>query len=363
MKINRRTFLLGTASLCLFPLSQSKTFGASEFSPFSFAYITDVYLANKISDTYRLTQESQLFLQDIVKQLNEHPVDFVVFGGDQVENIGKDQANWDLFLDVLQGLNMPWSFVLGEHDVSDLNATNKFKTYGSDWRARGIETNKSYWSHNPVKNVHIIGLDSSVPNSSIGHISDEQIAWLKEDLETHKNDFSIVFCHHPLLPPPPYDAGPPWDEYVVDNGATLREILGETNNVRMVLNGHVHVSKVQQEKNIYHISNPSLTVYPCTYRIFKVTPQTITMETYSVSFPALIKRAKKAIENYPLAYKYDSNDPDEFASVAEGKREDNNALLSLAIGKNMTIQVMDKKKVKKKKKKKEKKTNGEQNRK
>ncbi|HEY9776644.1 MAG TPA: metallophosphoesterase [Planktothrix sp.] len=330
--INRREFLFGLASVICLGLPKSARASAGLFEPFSFAYVTDAHLISGVHDSYIMLQESQLFLQDVVKQLNEQKLDFVLFGGDQVERPGENDNNWQLFLDVVQSLSAPWTFVLGEQDVSGPRVVDKMHTYGLDWKGKGIETSTPYWSQSPLSGVHLIGLDTSRPNIPTGQLSAEQLDWLKNDLAKNTRLFTIVCSHHPLLPPPPFDGGPPWDDYIVPNGANAREILGSSKYVRLVLNGHVHMSKVQQERDIWYVSNPSLAVYPCAFRIFHVTPDDITVETYQVQFPALIKRGFQLLASSPLAFKYSEKKPESFCWLAEGSRLDQSAELSLAPG-------------------------------
>jgi hypothetical protein len=279
-----------------------------------------------------MLQESQLFFQDVVKTLNAEKLDFVMFGGDQVETPGADDAHWQLFLDVAQTLNVPWSFVLGEADVSGKRFIDKMRTYGPDWKGKGINTSNPYWSQSPLPGVHLIGLDTSKPNVPTGELTNEQLDWLKSDLAANTGKFTIVFSHHPLLPPAPFDGGPPWDDYIVPQGANARELLGSSKYVRLALSGHVHVSKIQQERDIWYIANPSLSVYPCGFRLFTVTPDQITVETYQVAYPALVKKARQILSSSQLAFKYNAAKPDTFAEVVEGSRLDQNALLPLASG-------------------------------
>ncbi len=331
--VSRRKFLLGLAGLpFLGALSQPAAEAVVPFQPFSFAYLTDVHLVNGLPDSYKLTQESQLFLQEVVKQLNGAKVDFVVFGGDQVEGVGKEQVNWQLFLDIVQGLNPPWSFVLGEADLIG-ETVHKMRTFGPDWKGRGIETEHPYWSLNPVPDVHIVGLDSSIPNTTAGGINEEQLTWLKEDLQKNKKYFTIIFCHHPLLPPPPFDGGPPWERYVIPDGASVREVIAPFSQVRLVISGHVHVNKVQKEADVWHVSSSSLDVYPCQFKIFKVDATSITMETWQVPFPALVKKGRKTLDESNLAFDYNRQHPDQLAVLNEGLPVDRDAILPLAPGK------------------------------
>jgi len=334
-QITRRTLLFGMAgvatSLCLpVNFANAKTF---QFEPFSFAYVADVHLVNGVPDSFKLTQESQLFLQNAIKQINELGVDFVVFGGDQVETPGNDDKNWNLFLDIAQGLSMPWYFVLGERDVSGIVPADKIKTYGPDWKRRDLKADLSYWSFDYSPGVHLIGLDTSKANSDEGVLAQEQLTWLQSDLNDSKNKFTIVFSHHPLLAPQPFDSGPPWDRYLVPQGASAREILNSSNGVRLVVNGHIHTSKIQRERDIWYVSSPSLDVYPCEFRTFRINPENIEVESYQVDYPALVKKAKSELATSRMAFDYSSGRPATFLSIADGEHLDQIACLPIASGK------------------------------
>lgn len=330
--VSRRTFLFSLAAVTCFGLAPKEARAASSFTPFAFGYVTDVHMVHGKPDSYLQLQESQLFLQDVVKQLNQEKLDFVIFGGDQVETPGKDETNWQLFVDVAQGLTMPWSFVLGEKDVSGSPPVDKMKLYGPDWKNKGIKADNPYWSQTILPGVHIIGLDTSRSESTTGDVSDEQIAWLKQDLADSKGKFTIIFSHHPILAPAPFDTGPPWDDYITAQGEALREVLGASRDVRLAVSGHLHVNKVQQEQKIWYVSSASLDVYPCVYKIFRVTPESIQIETYQVSFPALVKKAKTQLDGSALAFKYNSQKPAAFADIVFGGRVDNAAILPLVAG-------------------------------
>jgi len=329
--LSRRSFLLAMTSLLALGLPQEAQ-ARADFTPFSFAFISDIHLCSGLQDSTVLLQESQLFLQDVVKQLNMRKLDFVIFGGDQVEGPGKDDSYWNLFIDVLQILNAPWYFILGEADVSGRKAVDKMVEYGPDFKGRGLTNGKPYWSADPVSNVHLIGLDTAKPNTTTGDLSTEQLAWLKSDLEANHGKFTIALSHHPLLAPPPYDGGPPWDDYMVLQGASAREILAGSRDVRLCVSGHVPINKVQQEGGIWYVSAATVAMYPCQFKIFTVSPESIHVETLQISYDALVKKAKKIMETSRLAFQYSSSRPQTFLKLAEGEELDRNALLPLVSG-------------------------------
>ncbi|MDR3612111.1 MAG: metallophosphoesterase [Candidatus Obscuribacterales bacterium] len=331
--VSRRHLLLGLTSLAVLPFGQeAKAF--SGFDPFSFGYVTGSYLITGQPDSYKLLQESQLFLQDAIKGLNAEKLDFVLFGGDNVEAPGNDDANWQLFLDIAQSLNCPWNFVIGEQDISGPQMADPMKTYGRDWKGKGIDRNVPYWSYDPMPGIHVVGLDTARRNSNTGYLGKEQLNWLKDDLKTNRHKFTIVASHHPLLPPAPFDGGSPWDDYDVPQGASAREIMGQYPSVRLALSGHVHINKIQQERSIWYVSSPSLAVYPCAYRIFRVTTDYVSVETYQISFPALIKKARQKVETWSLPYKYSAK-VEAYTELMDGGKANQFARLPMAAGKPM----------------------------
>ncbi len=326
LRISRREFISSLVATAVLGLPQAARASLIPVKPFSFAFVSDVHLTTGVADTHILFNESQLFLQDAVKTINNLNVDFVVFGGDNVETPGKDEQNWNLFLDVMQTLNCRWDFILGESDLTSPVASEKMRMFGPDWKGRGFENGVPYWSYNFANNVHLIGLDTSKANSKSGQVSSDQLTWLKSDLESHPSQFTMIFSHHPLIVPHPYDD--PGD-YGIVNGAEVREVLATSPYVRLALSGHVPVNSVQKEGNIYFVSCPMLTSYPCAFKVFRVNNDEIVMETHMITYKALVKKGEKALLQSTLAYHYNKSNPQEFVELCAGKKLDSNAVLPL----------------------------------
>jgi 3',5'-cyclic-AMP phosphodiesterase len=317
--ISRRSFLLGALATTMWPISLPVK-AESSFQPFSFAFVSDIHLTHGVPDTFVLTNESQLFFQDVVSKLNQQKLDFVLFGGDQVHGPGKDDENWQLFLDIAQGLNAPWSFVLGEYDVTGGDGpVNKMRTFGPDWRGCGIETDNPYWSMSPLPGVHVVGLDTSHPDTTTGHIDAKQLAWLRDDLQKNSDKFTIVTSHHPILTPSPFATSQvQLMDYLLPNAEEVREVITSVGNVGMSLSAHLYVNQLARAGKTWFVSNPGLVTYPCAYKIFHVTPETINMQTVQVSYPALIKKAQDLLPSYPLSNRVPLPKRTNFVSFAKG---------------------------------------------
>ncbi|GAB4098055.1 phosphodiesterase [Sinomonas halotolerans] len=90
-----------------------------------------------------------------------------------------------------------------------------------------------YW----VGGLRVITIDTTVPGFHHGELSDEQLAWLADELEFPAPDGTILAMHHPPLPP-------------VQELAVLVELRGQSalaevlrgSDVRAILAGHLHYS-------------------------------------------------------------------------------------------------------------------------
>lgn len=328
--ISRRNFLFSCLAWNTYSLSGALALAESTpiFKPFSFVFVSDCHLCAGVTDNYKLTNESRLFLQETIKQINLLKPDFIVFGGDQVDGPGDEDANWQFFLDIMERLDCPWYFVLGEADISGAYPVNKMHTYGRDWQGRGLNNSQPYWSYDPLPGVHLIGLDTSVPDSTTGYVSDEQLDWLKKDLAQQDKSLILLISHHPLLPPPPFNKDNAGAQYLLPQAGSVRDILTNYGKQTLALNGHIHISKIEQQNNVSYISCPSLDIYPCAFRYFQISPEKIDIQTHQVNFPALVKKAKSNLLSSSLAAQLTNNHPKQFVNLALGNRNDQNDSLA-----------------------------------
>lgn len=327
-KINRRKFIAS----CLPAVFAPKAFCAAisdsnqnKFEPFKFVFLTDCHLTSHKPDSFLLLQESQLFLQQAIKEINLLQPDFVIFGGNQIHGLGEDESNWQLFLDIVQTLESPWYFVLGESDIIDLYK-NKMRTYGPDWKGKGLINDAPYWTCHPVPGLKLIGLDTSQTNSNIGNIDDIQINWLKEEIARTDVPVTILISHHPLILPENIYRN---NDNLLPEAESIRNILQGAKNQVVCLSGHTHSNKIIWQNNIWYISSASLDVYPCVFRYFKVSPQEIEIETHQINFPALVKKAKIDLTNSNLVNSLSSGKRNDLPHINTGNHNDQNAKLSL----------------------------------
>jgi 3',5'-cyclic AMP phosphodiesterase CpdA len=140
--------------------------------------------------------------------------------------------------------------VPGEHDVTDGSGTEYFARFGQ------ASQNKGYYSfdHQGVHFIALVNVMHFKPNG-LGSLGDDQLAWLKADLQGRSSSTPIViFAHMPM-----WTIYEPWG-WGTGDADQVMGYLKRFGSVT-VLNGHIHqiVSKV--EGNItFHTARS--TAYP-----------------------------------------------------------------------------------------------------
>lgn len=148
--------------------------------------------------------------------------------GDMIENAGH-RKQWTHFLEMTAPVAalMPWYGVVGNHDV---NSAASQELYQSMMNFPG---NKLYYSFDLLKS-HFIILDTEIPGA-VGGIVGDQLAWLKQDLQTYASSAQalFVFTHRPPFPQGHYQG---------DNLANADELhqLFLQYGVDVVFSGHEH---------------------------------------------------------------------------------------------------------------------------
>ncbi len=171
-----------------------------------------------------------------------HLPDFVMFTGDLTHTTDDPKERRQRlaeFRDIVGALKVKdVKFMPGEHDASLDNGKAFKEFFGPTHYA---------FDH---KGVHFIVVDNvSDPTAAIG---DEQLQWLKTDLDKQPKDARIVvFTHRPL-----FDLYPQWD-WATRDGAQAIALLQTRDNVT-VFYGHIHQENHFMTGNIAHHSAKGL---------------------------------------------------------------------------------------------------------
>jgi 3',5'-cyclic AMP phosphodiesterase CpdA len=248
--IDRRGFLkcmawAGTGTLCVIQGGVLKSFAlnrASEFheaaarSELSFAQISDSHMGfNKPANTDVVST-----LKAAVDKINALPnaPEFLLHTGD-ISHLSRPEE-FDTVDQILKATSVKDVFyVPGEHDVTDGDGKQYLDRYGKAAQGNG-------WYSFDKKGVHFVGLVNvmNLKAGGLGTLGDEQLAWLKKDLEPLTASIPVVvFAHIPL-----WSVYPEWGWGTEDSAQALT-MLKRFGSVT-VLNGHIHQTMQKVEGSI-----------------------------------------------------------------------------------------------------------------
>lgn len=329
MVMNRRSFLKGAAAAGAALAGTGASGGffvrfaeAIEVPKFNFAHITDLHLDVRGESTWQYREKSIPLFIDALRQLGRLPkLNFVVFGGDQIHYGPNDRESLDVFQNWTAHLNMPFYILLGNTEVSPLTGVSRLgrEEFIKAWTGKGLRPGHSSWAFDPVRNVRVIGFDVTVDGKPYGEASLPGLKWLEGELKANKSKkLIIIFTHQLLMPTTPRDKSQAWSFWMVKNHARVRDLIEKFPNVRLVVSGHHHVSKVETVEKVTYISDPAIVTYPCSFRAFTVTREGIHLRNIGMDDNATVNRAKELLESDPYARMYDPDAPQKVSAYSVG---------------------------------------------
>jgi 3',5'-cyclic-AMP phosphodiesterase len=263
--LNRRSFLqhlsAGAGMLAAGSAVPASVIAAPSES-FTFAHLTDSHITTE--------RNAEKGMAQCFRKVNALTPDFVMTGGDQVMdtmNATYDDAKklFQLWQNRQRDLDVPVHHVVGNHDIFGIHkncpVSPTHPQYGREMFKDYMGQGATYQSFN-YKGWHFILLDSvgTPPEKGyIGDVGEAQMDWLKADLEqTGKQTPIIVATHIPVITLRGQTNKSTWDAnshgVVIGNGNELR-LLFEQYNVKMVLQGHVHIIEQMEYAGIQYISS------------------------------------------------------------------------------------------------------------
>lgn len=230
---------------------------------FTFVHYTDVHVQPELNAARGYAQA--------IYHMNRHRADFALSGGDLVfDTLGADVERrdrlWKLYTSLGREFDMPVHEVMGNHDNFALH--NKLISpdhagYGKQMYLEQLGLERTYGSFDH-KGWHFVVLDSILPKDGGGwepRLDAQQMQWLKDDLAAAGGRPAVVTLHVPILtvfaqvvqgPGAATDA-----TTVMLDGKELRELF-EASNVKLVLQGHLHVREQCEYNGVHYITSGAL---------------------------------------------------------------------------------------------------------
>jgi 3',5'-cyclic AMP phosphodiesterase CpdA len=245
-----------------------------------------------------------------------------VFGGDQIHYGPRDKESLAVFQEwTTQHLNMPIYILLGNTEVSPIQGISRLtkQDYINTWIGRGIRPGHTSWGFDPVSGVRVIGFDVTVDGKPHGEASPKALKWLEKELAASRNKkLVIIFTHQLLMPTTERDNGPDWSVWMVKNHEQVRALLKRFPNVRLVISGHHHTTRVITDRRITYVADPAIVTYPCAFRLFTVNRQGIHLKNIGLSDKAMVARARELLTTDAYAKIYNPADPQSVVAYSVG---------------------------------------------
>jgi len=284
-----------TAAAFLFCVAGTWTFsyaGESRVPELRFGITADAHLMAGKSPP-----EHVRYLEQFVRAMAEWRPDFVVDVGDFACQAGEGQTSPELHAAQLDGLKYAWGLysrvpcpayaVMGNHDVGWVKGGDEpimldqlyERPHGGEdiTKAEHLAVTgmpRRYYSFD-VNRYHFIVLDGNnwrgATAVAAGHdgvegaywIDDAQRDWLALDLEAHRDQCKVVFCHEELHHTPVEGSGEGGDtpfpavgkeNSYVDNGWQIREMPAADGKVAACFFGHKHRNRWTVYGGVHYIT-------------------------------------------------------------------------------------------------------------
>ena len=231
------------------------------------AQISDAHFSTFEQNTsYKMLEYSSSLLDDAIMQVNTSGAyDFVIFTGDLINT--PKVSELEAFIGHANKLVYPWYAIDGNHDISIDGPLTKSKFISVLGENNSKMKQKNiYYAFTPKRGYRVICLDSIIDYrvTTKGRISQEQLEWLQNELNTYKKETIILCTHVPVTEP--YSS----PNHAMENELELKRVLKSHTNPVIVLQGHYHAAKLVQNENLLIIACPSLVSFPNAFRVINI---------------------------------------------------------------------------------------------
>ena len=227
-----------------------------------FVQVTDAHFAKN-------SEYSQRVLKATVDDINKQSgISFVVFTGDNINYA--EEEDLKMFAHIVKKLNVPYYFVIGNHDVYKTNGLPKTR-YIEIMRESNIRIHQKRpnykWSKKGFLFLIVDGAKEVIPGPA-GYFKKDTLAWLDKTLSKNKRKTVVIFQHFPIEYPEGAEGRLKTHKtYKVEE---YKDIIEKHDNVLAIISGHLHTNGENMRNGVYHISTPSLLAMPHSYKIIDI---------------------------------------------------------------------------------------------
>ncbi len=233
--------------------------------------LTDLHLPSEGEDTHGVDVMQNF--QDMIHTVREISPDLVVLSGDLCLLQGNENTyHW--VRSHLDFLKIPYTAIGGNHDDPILLA-NAFHI-GHQLKGKELYYARELGGH------AVLFLETSY-----GVVSERQLQWLTEELNSLQKDV-VIFMHHP-----PVNGGVPFmdNNHALQNMADVQEVLFNFPHHLTIFCGHYHVEKTICQRNL------TVHITPSTYFQIDWKLEGFKVDHYRIACREIILRDDGAVES------------------------------------------------------------------
>jgi len=296
-----------------------------------FAHITDTHVTFSGKNGTALKEESFNIFRDVIGQVNNMPdIDFILFGGDNINNTDPDAKDFNEFMNIMSTVKVPYFAQFGNREVSPIPpgvALSKSQ-YAEKMKDHGLDAGRYAWSVSPVPGLRILGLDTTIEGHDNGEISKEDLKWIKKEIDKYPNDMIVTLSHHLFLPTWGNRDIPKWKKkYLLKNYQEVNAVLDAAPQVKACLMGHHHVSKIQTINGLHYIASPATVQYPHAFRTITIVDNAARLEFHQIRDQGIIELGKQNLSTSKNAEEYAGGSAGDILAYCHGSAGDNNVVL------------------------------------
>lgn len=261
------------------------------------AIVADPHVSTRDSGTSKLYDKTLAHFEAAITDAQRRSPDAVLSVGDLTKD--GEPWNFDAVDAVIDGLDIPFYSIPGNHDVPKANDAHEPLAVDG-FADRYAPTGQGYPFHVRIGGVDVLGLNSAGTRQRLyethdGTVDAEQLAWLADTLGVAHNP--IVLNHHnlpamydeyrayrdaidPDIPMPPTTRNPePLVKTLVAGGRPL------------VFSGHYHIPATAVTEGVREIMAPTTCSFPQGYLMVEVGPRGTSVRLIPVADGAGLRAA------------------------------------------------------------------------
>ncbi|MEV4742075.1 TIGR03767 family metallophosphoesterase [Streptomyces sp. NPDC049555] len=143
---------------------------------------------------------------------------------------------------------------------------------GHGYTRANLETGNLYYTFPVSEKVIGISIDTTDPGGHYqGSLGTAQLQWLERTLTAHKDQYALVFSHHPSWSMSNMTPDPARPKDKRHGGDEVIALLQRHTNVLAWINGHSHRNRIRARGSFWEICTASHVDYPQLARVIEVT--------------------------------------------------------------------------------------------